>query len=202
MDQDTRITGCRSSEDTGGCYSVFFSTLHMFDSITGLVAGYQKGIPDGFAEHANRPYPGRSINAPYLDGVSITYGDSRKKQQRRHIWSYGMGQSSNTKTYSNYNCPCSVYEGPAPPSFVRDHYYCDSGSYGSPTHPTFYTEHILWSNTNCTDGNNCCAQPDAPWFYRPIQGCSAGDAIEVRICNDEPFSDEAVIVTKLLLYIQ
>ena len=196
---DTSKTGCRSSSDEGGCYSVFFPTRPGFSQITGLVAGYQKGIPDGFAEHANRPYPGRSIDAPYLDGVSITYGD---KQQRKHIWSYGMGQSSNAKSVSNYNCPCGAYEGPAPPSFVRDHYYCDSGSYGSPTHPTFYVEHTLWSNTNCTNGNNCCAQLDAPWFYRSIQGCGARNPIEVRICNDEPFSDEAVIVTKLLLYIQ
>ena len=84
-----------------------------------MVVGYQKGSPDGFNSYVHKT----SINDPYVDGVSITYGSSRK-----HIWSYAAGVSESYSGSQQLTCPCSLHGGAPAPSFVRDHYYCESGT--------------------------------------------------------------------------
>ena len=63
----------------GGCFSAVFSTLSIpYSKICGMAVGYQRSQTDGFAA---TNFPSRSINGPYVDGVSITYGNPRK-----HVW--------------------------------------------------------------------------------------------------------------------
>ena len=57
-----------------------------------MAVGYQKSSTDGFADfHFSK----RSINGPYVDGVSITYGTPRK-----HVRTYASGNSDSDM--SNY----------------------------------------------------------------------------------------------------
>ena len=49
--------------------------------------------------------------------------------------------------------------------------------------------------------NNCCSQPNLPWFYRQIP-LSASEDIETRICHDDKSADEDVLVREFQLYVQ
>ena len=158
-----------------------------------MVVGYQKGTPDGFFSHVRKT----SINDPYLDGVSITYGSSRK-----HIWSYAAGLSESHYSHQTSTCPCSLHGGTPAPSFVRDYYYCESGTtFNGFKFETFFTDDPLWDGKGCSTSNSCCAQPSLPWFYRQIP-LTSNDNLEARICYDQPFADEAVLVKEIQLYVQ
>ena len=77
---------CRAPSHDAGCYSAHFITYNIpYSRVCGMVVGYQKGAPDGFYSIMRKR---KSINDPYLDGVSITYGSTRK-----HLWSYAAGIS-------------------------------------------------------------------------------------------------------------
>lgn len=188
------IEMCRSLYDTAGCYSTSFSVNGTkYRKIRGMVRGYQKGSTDGFDSR----YGGdKGINTAYVDGVSITLGYPRK-----HVWTYVVGISDD-HNYPTSNCPCAAVPGPAPYSFVGENYYCESGNNGTYTLHTYYTNDQLWDGAGCFhDNNNCCTDADLPWFYREF-ATSQHDNIEVRICTDQDYRDEAVLVDKLTLLIQ
>ena len=196
---------CRGSGDAAGCYSAYFSNNKTeynsteYNSICGKLRGYQQGTTAAFlAKYA----PSHSIDAPYLDGVSITVGNPRK-----HVWSYGTGYSKVDRhsTYNSprvVNCPCAKYPGAKPPIYVQRHYYCESGSTHKPSSFTaFYGSDPLWDGRGCPDGDDCCSTLGAPWFYRYFTEPESG-AVEVRICRDEPYSNEATLVEQVELYVQ
>ena len=196
----SRITSparaCRSPRNSAGCYSAHFNTHNIpYSRVCGMIVGYQKGSTDGFASLA---YSSRSINGPYVDGVSITYGSPRK-----HIWSYAIGFSDKHNTLPvAVNCPCSHYSGRLPPSFVHDNYYCESGSLGHVSSwANYYTADPVWDGKSCSSENNCCSEPSLPWFYRQIP-LTANNDIEARICCDQAFDDEGVLVRDLRLYVK
>ena len=188
------VAACRAPSDNAGCYSVPFTTFDLpYSRVCGMVVGYQKGTTDGFLSHVRKT----SINDPYLDGVSITYSAPRK-----HIWSYAAGLSEHYSRNQGATCPCSLHGGARPPSFVHDHYYCESGStYNGLSHRAFYTHDPLWDGRGCTGSNSCCAQPSLPWFYRQLPQ-TTNEKLEVRICSDQPYADEAVLVKEIQLYMQ
>jgi len=200
----TSARGCRPSFSTAGCDSVFYSTSACgsgYGHVTGYLTAYQKGTTNAFANIASSKYGDRWIDGPYLDGVSITHGNPYRGQERKHLFSYALGFSDNYNS-PKYNCPCAQYPGPAPPSFVRDDYYCDSGTSGCPSTYKYYCGYPLFKNIKCFNGNNCCAQVGSPWFYKFIPGYTIKDAIEVRICGDQSWSNEGTIVSQMYLYIQ
>ena len=51
------------------------------------------------------------------------------------------------------------------------------------------------------ENNNCCANTDQPWFFREFIGKVQED-IEVRLCTDELFQNEAVLVEQIQLYVR
>ena len=66
------VAACRVPSDNAGCYSAHFITYNIpYSRVCGMVVGIQKGSTDGFA---SLHYSSQSINGPYVDGVSITYG--------------------------------------------------------------------------------------------------------------------------------
>ena len=67
---------CRGSGDAAGCYSSHLSKNKTeYNSTCRKLCGYQQGSYGGFfAPHASSC----SIDAPYLDGVSITVGNPRE----------------------------------------------------------------------------------------------------------------------------
>ncbi|XP_065896134.1 uncharacterized protein [Dysidea avara] len=181
------IRMCRSSSDAAGCYSTTFPVNGTsYRKIRGKLRGYQRRSPDGFIS-------GKSINTAYVDGVSITIGNPR-----RHVWTYAVGISDDV---NGNNCPCAaVSAGPAPPSFVGGHYYCESGNTG-PYEDTIYTSDPLWDGAGCVHpNNNCCTNVGLPWFIREFP-IAQDDDIEVRICTDRDYADEAVLVDQLKFYV-
>ena len=183
---------CRGSGDAAGCYSAYFpNDKTEYNSICGKLRGYQANSPAAFyANHASS-----FIDAPYLDGVSITVGNPRK-----HVWSYAVGYSK-LFNHGHINCPCAKYPGANPPVFVGDHYYCESGSSGTNWLWGFFGSDPLWDGHGCPAGGNCCSKLGAPWFYRHFTGPEKG-AVEVRICRDEVYSNEATLLEQVQLYIQ
>ena len=187
------VAACRATSDKAGCYSAHFTTYNIpYSRICGMVVGYQKGTPDGFYAHSYV----RSINEIYLDGVSITYGTTRK-----HIWSYAIGNTEKHNHFYAINCPCSHYPGKLPPAFVRGNYYCESGSFDLSYNARYYKADPVWDGKGCSNENSCCSNPNLPWFYRQIPRTANKD-IEARICCDEAFSNEGVLVQQIRLYVQ
>ena len=187
---------CRAPSNNAGCYSTHFTTYNApYSRVCGMVVGYQKGSTDAFAV-VN--FSTRLIDDPYVDGVSITYNTPRK-----HIWTYGIGFSEKANHLPMYpsNCPCTQYPGRLPPSFVHDNYYCESGSLNNPSDENYYTADPVWDGKDCSSKNSCCSEPSLPWFYRQIPLIAKED-IEVRICHDEAFANEDVLVRELQLCIQ
>ena len=197
-----RCTGGESA----GCYSANFSTIGtQYTKVCGQMKGYQKGSDDGFYPyayaHGTTPIiykpdvTSRSIDGVYLDGVSIT-----TERPRKHIWSYAVGTSDDYNIKST-NCPCAVYPGANPPTFVGQDYYCESGDTGNFDINMFYPNDPLWDGKQCSAENNCCSQADMPWFFRHFIMRQQRN-IEVRICRDQALSDEEVVIEELQLFVQ
>ena len=182
---------CRSGE-TNECHSTIFTTYNIsFYKICGQVRGYQKGNTNAFWSSVE------SIDDHYVDGVSITLGSPRK-----HVWTYAAQVSDSGRPDSVTVCPCaSTTRGPAPPSFVGDHYYCESGDTGWKDSTVYYTTDPLWDGLDCFEYANCCVHPDMPWFLRQF-ATAQKTFIEARICRDENFSNEGILVESMELYIQ
>ena len=188
----TPVEACRAPDNNSGCYSTNFSTLSIpYNKVCGMAVGYQKGSTDGFAAVS---FSSRSIDGPYVDGISITYGTPRK-----HIWTYGVGNGDRLDHPNPTNCPCSEFAGALPPSFVRDNYYCESGSLLAGY--TYHTNDPVWDGKQCSSNNNCCTDPSLPWFYRQIP-LSVSEDIETRICRDESYYNEGILVKEIQLYVQ
>ena len=181
------VAACTAPSNNAGCYSAHFTTYNIPYSRVSSTDGFK-------AQH----HSSGSINGPYVDGVSITYGTPRK-----HIWTYGVGFSDSYNILPNpINCPCSQYLGKLPPSFVHDNYYCESGSASYPSSwATYLTTDPVWDGEGCSNNNNCCSDPNLPWFYRQIP-LTANKDIEARICRDEKSTNEDVLVKELQLCVQ
>ena len=184
---------CRGSGDAAGCYSAYIANHNAkYNAICGKLRGYQQGTPSAFL-------PGRkySIDGPYLEGVSITVGTPRK-----HVWSYAVGYSKLKTVNTVDSCPCRQNPGSNPPSYVKDHYFCESGaSIGGIPLNQFFGLDPLWDGKGCIAGDDCCSTLGAPWFYRYFTQPEKG-AVEVRICRDESYYNEATLVEQVELYIQ
>ena len=99
----TPVAACIVPSSNPGCYSAISSSFSIpFSKVCGMAVGYHKGSLDGFDG------PSKSINGPYVHGLSITYGNPRK-----HIWTYAIGQ---TDSNDLINCPCAKFPGVSPPS--------------------------------------------------------------------------------------
>ena len=190
------IEVCRSSNDTAGCYPTVFSVFEAsYHKICGMARGYQKGGSDGFANNIVSMQKG--ISTAYADGLSITIGNPRQ-----HVWTYAVGLGEEESAFTGGNCPCAGNEGTAPHPFIGNHYYCESGSAGEIELDTIFTNDPLWDGDGCVDANNnCCTSPGMPWFLRKFPVGQQED-IEVRICTDQEFSDEGLLVDQLQLYVQ
>ena len=187
----TPVTACVAPNSKARCYSTNFPTLNIpYSKICGMAMGYQKSTTDGFS---GLNFASRSIDGPYVDGISITFGVPRK-----HIWTYAIGYGFQVEHTSN--CPCSELNGRLPPSFVHENYYCESGR-STTVVSSVFTSNPVWDGQGCSSGNNCCCDPSLPWFYRQIP-LTACEDIETRICRDQPSSDEDVLIIKFQLYVQ
>ena len=158
------------------CVGITFPVSgQIYSQVCGRAVGYGVGLPDAFLTGS-----GGNINA-YLDGVSVTHG-----LLRQHIWSFANGHGA-----PFHRCPCNNPDrnvAPLPPAFVGDNYFCDGNYNGA-----------LWDGMDCT--SPCCTFNSPPWFNVTLP-TSTADGIEVRICSDEGFTDEATYIRLLEFYVK
>ena len=122
---ESGVRACgRQTSSVGGCNSVTFSTYGIsYSQVCGRVLGYQYASPDAISNyHGSGIDPiasHNSIDAPYVDGVSITRGSPRQ-----HIWTLMAGLREGA-----VNCPCNTgYSGISVQSFIGNNYFCESGN--------------------------------------------------------------------------
>ena len=171
----------RPNPSSAGCSSTTFSTLGLsYYKVCGQVRGYQLNSPDAFHSWSG----GIDINDPYVDGMSITCGQS----PRQHIWTYAAGHSGNPG-----RCPCetpSTSANPPPPSFVGNHYYCEAGT------------DVLWDGNDCPGSEApCCTNTKQPWFYQELDDMTQ-ENIDLRLCGDEGVPNEDTPLDIIELYVQ
>ena len=154
-----------TTSTTGGCYSQIYTVQQSYRRVCGRIIGYQIGSTDVFDDMLY------SINEPYVDGVSVTYG-----MPRRYIWTFAAGLSETIITshtnHEKYTCPCAL-NGTAfqnstqqPPAFVGNNYFCESGnpltSFES-TNNFRYADDPLWDGQRC-EGQCCTNSNSPPWL--------------------------------------
>ena len=85
---DCPIPTCVINTDGPNCSSVIFPS-HGFNysRVCGMIRAYQKGIVDSILNDG-RIRAFATIDSNYVDGVSLTYGES----PRQHIWTFGVGR--------------------------------------------------------------------------------------------------------------
>ena len=125
------------------------------------------------------------------------------------MWTFASGHNDNnnasdsvnvTATSDEFACPCAVIPGLSPFAFVRNNYYCESGHNGGHVN-NIYMSDALWDGSQCDgSGNNCCAETNQPWFYRQFPVAYQSD-VEARICADEDYDNEGVLVDRLQLFV-
>ena len=168
-----RVCG-RPAGSNNECHSTFYPTGgHSYTRVCGRVVGYQLGHTDGF-------HSSRTIDEPYVEGVSITHGSPRS-----HIWTLAADIRE-----TGSGCPCEV-GGESAPLFVGSNYYCESGQNGI-DHPlsVLYSSDPLWDGAGCESEGSCCST--APWFTVVLANPTSDD-IEVRICADSGDSEDTPI---------
>ena len=106
---ESGVRACgRRNSSVGGCNSVTFSTYDIsYSQVCGRVLGYQYWSPDAISNiHGDGIDPiasHNSIDAPYVDGVSITHGSPH---QHVHIWTLMAGLREGYALL--HNCPCNI----------------------------------------------------------------------------------------------
>jgi hypothetical protein len=189
-----------TTSPNGGCYSRNYTVQQSYQRVCGRITGYQIGSTDVFGDLM------LPINEPYVDGVSLTYGDPR-----RHIWTFAAGLSETIITthadHEKYTCPCALngtaFRMQQPPAFVGSNYFCESGnpltSFQN-TNAFRYTDDPLWDGQRC-EGQCCTNSNSPPWFSVMLPGATR-DGIEVRICSRQDTNNEDVAIGLLEIYVQ
>ena len=102
-DVDFSCEGCFKQSPMPGCSGIVFNTPNLnlsYSHVCGIVEGRFFGMPNGFASRQSSI----SINDNYVDGISLTYGDTA---YRTHIWTVRACKGS---------CPAGA------PGFVGNNY--------------------------------------------------------------------------------
>lgn len=187
---------CMNSVIDFGCSQVFFSANTTYSQICGMVIGFQLSTSDAFGPEPNS----ETINDPYVDGVSLTYGNPRN-----HIWTFASALNEPGVQSPGSNCPCTntnlASSATLPPSFVGTNYFCDTGTDEDPVPNTLFNADPLWDGAGCGPNNACCSFNNPPWFFREFAS-PVMDNIEMRLCRDQNSIDENVLIEQIELYIR
>ena len=103
-------TLCVRNTVDSGCSQIVFPLMNIsYSHMCGTVEGYWFGSPDGFIEVYRTL--NSSINDNYVDGISLTYGNTTN---RNHIWTFIADGISSIRQ----NCPREI------PEYVGNSYSC------------------------------------------------------------------------------
>ena len=152
---------CARPSDAGDrtCYSAFFQSSS-YSQVCGRIIGYQVGQPQAFVlENRGSQQP---IGGPYVDGVSLTYGNPRQ-----HIWTFAVPIQEDYSAQAAL-CPCNGNSAVHTPSYVGNDYFCETGV---PTGENFIDGHFfagdpLWDGQGCGPTSTCCTFNNPPWFCK------------------------------------
>ena len=186
---------CAKNINGAGCSSAVLPVEGVqYSRVCGKIIGYQQKTPDAFVPYHRGQ---RTIDSRYVDGISLTYGRS----PRKHIWTFVIAVDEYNSRPNNV-CPCTNTRNtnpPAVPPFVGHDYFCDTGSENHYQH-IFYGADPLWDGEGCGQFSTCCSWNNPPWFMKEISPTT--DDIEMRLCCDQPRSDEDVTFETLEIYVQ
>ena len=176
-----------------GCHSESFEAHSIkYRHVCGRVLGYQIGKTTAFFPST---FSNVGIDAPYLDGVSITHGSS----PREHVWSFAAGISS-SRGNADFRCPCAANSTTPVPDFVGSSHFCDSAISGEAEFRILYDENPLWDTLGCQSGNQCCMHHQ--YFYAELPELTC-DPLDVRLCLSGTDSDRVNVgVSYIELYVR
>ena len=189
---------CAMNTYGGGCSSATID-LHgiRYTHVCGKIIGYQQKTPDAFWPYYNNR--GLTIDDRYVDGISLTHG----RNPRKHIWTFVAAVHEFSTSGSQSVCPCTNIHNPLSipiPSYVGSEYFCDTASENY-VQEIFYPNDPLWDGQGCGRLNTCCSFNNPPWFMKELPSPTRDD-IEMRLCADEPRSNEDIPVEAIELYVQ
>ena len=192
---------CARPSNAGGrtCYSAMFPTQGIqYSQVCGRIIGYQKGFTGAFIlENLNQS---QTLDGPYVDGVSLTYGSPRQ-----HIWTFASALDEFPHEYLYINkCPCTNATEQRPinvPAYVDDDYFCETGVPPGEAYRTseFYADDPLWDGQGCSPASSCCAFNNPPWFCKQLSQSSNAD-LEIRLCSDNPAVNENTPIELIEIY--
>ena len=142
---------------------------------------------------------GRNIDVAYVDGLSVTHGQS----PRTHIWTFASGLFNGTSgdIFPNYRCPCDEGNTYGSPPFVGNDYFCDSvatlTNYGVNGF-RFYPDNALWDGQSSL--NTCYNNNNPPWFTKTLSTPTTDD-IELRMCFNDDSTHSNMGLQLLELYV-
>ena len=178
------------------CTQATFPTGGMeYRQVCGRAIGYQYGDPVAFSLSRS----GRSIDGYYVDGLTLTHGQTGLRQ---HIWSFANGLSEDRS--GSDACPCApLASGIIIPSFVGSNYFCESGTVDESNIFSFHNE-PLWDGSGCSlPGNTCCTLNSPPYFSIQLPSPTTND-IDGRLCGYESLNvgSADTYITLLELYVK
>ena len=166
-----------------------------YSRVCGKIIGYQYSTIDAF-----NPYfldRSRTIDGQYVDGVSLTHGQT----PRKHIWTFAAAVDEIRS--NQWVCPCTKnntdFSGVVPP-FIGQDYFCDTGSTYQ-VQAQFYHADPLWDGSGCGSTSSCCGFNNPPWFCKQLPQ-STTDNIELRACTNEVSSNEYLALETVEIYVQ
>ena len=125
-----------------GCKSVFANTNNLpYQRVCGRATMFRYYSTDGFERYVH--CPGCTIEDPYVDGLSITYGSSGN---RKHAWSFVVLPSASSVNFRT------------PPNFVGKNFFC-----GAATH---HAQNRLYSHDPLFTDQWFCVQLPQPTTER------------------------------------
>ena len=188
----TNQRACGRSIDRG-CSSVTYPAGGNYTNICGQVRGYQFYSPNAF-----QGAQGKTINDPYVDGVSITCGS-----QRQHVWTYASWYHEEENIIHSSVCPCgrsAPNDYSYVPTFVGRDFYCETAFTRNSRTTRIAWENPLWDGAGsaCGNGGRCCAT--FGWFHKTVSP-STSDHIEVRWCADQDRRNEDVLTELVEIWV-
>ena len=130
-----------------------------------------------------------TIDEPYVDGVSLTYG-----HPRQHIWTFAADVRQNDSF-----CPCGNTQNISTPEFVGNDYFCDSGVRAEQGFTSAFSN-PLWDGFGCDENYECCDFNSPPWFCKQLPN-STSEPMELRICRDQARINEDVAIEFIYIYV-
>ena len=174
-----------------GCSTTSFHTFGIeYSRVCGRVIGYQRGGISPFDGY--RRIENATLEAPYVEGVSLTYG----RLPRKHIWTFACAPSDHTSTFQP-SCECERTR----PLFIGDDYFCDTGSRSHAQLGAWYLDDPLWDGQGCGGTNTCCSLHNPPWFCKDLPEPTTED-IELRLCGFSTNYYHSANIEQVELYIQ